>query len=927
MIYGLKNGSYAVIYTAAQTVANKAASSVDNDAVRGVRQAQYYASIAGNTLYALRHLDVTKDLKKDIQWSKADKTFLHSRKLEQEILDAYQSTGKWQLSSSKVTRISYEFLELKRQMLRDQFGSLADLSDRKLQEEIQRLLTDSRILKSRVLRLEAKGSALTPEERKQLLQLRKKLKEMGQNIGLRKRAIQSKADFRFQEKKIHHIQDIANRNRRGVMSQLQLLRTIVLTPLRSGLDSQTDGLGYAVSIATNRTVHRVVKGAAKTSFAALKLSGRGLWWAAGKAAPGVTIAAEAGAQTAKAQIRHSVHGLKAGAQKGAAFVGRTISNAVPTSIKSTAYAVHRQYKAVQTGVKTAISATKHLAASAPAGKAYTSVRLAGRKAANAVKEGLLLLKALLGKVALFAGGGLLTLILMTGFLMVIVSIIGGSMITAPYESGGKIDLSPYTQILRQEMSSFTGRLEELVAAYQENPSYNRVDLAYHGTRNNFREILSMMAVRLEQDLSIEDNPNVEAYLADLFDSSTSYTLSERRYYCSGCKEREVISEDPVTGDPITEIETYCPGHIDVTIDVQILSFDEIFDVDHFDPSDASWDGWTEENREWAVRIYNMDWAELYTGVDLFSQGSADFGTVTSSPQERYIWNYLVRLTGSEYAAAGIMGNLYAESGLIPNNLQDEYEASLGYTDEGYTQAVDNGTYSGFSSDSAGYGLVQWTYPDRKERLLALARERGTSIGDLTTQLEMVSLELTGTPILEDLKNASSVPEASDIVMLRYERPANQSAEARQRRTSYSQYFYNKMVHGIASEGELTEKQMEVIRIATNSGSYGISAVQGYCQAWAADVYEAAGLPRDGSCCAYHSGMSYGVSSDWSVIPPGAAVYGYAGQQYGHVGIYVGNGLVYHNIGGVAIDTLSDWISYYDGFAWGWEGGADLTTFD
>lgn len=55
--------------------------------------------------------------------------------------------------------------------------------------------------------------------------------------------------------------------------------------------------------------------------------------------------------------------------------------------------------------------------------------------------------------------------------------------------------------------------------------------------------------------------------------------------------------------------------------------------------------------------------------------------------------------------------------------------------------------------------------------------------------------------------------------------------------------------------------------------------------------------------------------------------GYAGQQYGHVGIYVGNGLVYHNIGGVAIDTLSDWISYYDGFAWGWEGGADLTTFD
>ena len=56
-----------------------------------------------------------------------------------------------------------------------------------------------------------------------------------------------------------------------------------------------------------------------------------------------------------------------------------------------------------------------------------------------------------------------------------------------------------------------------------------------------------------------------------------------------------------------------------------------------------------------------------------------------------------------------MDNLYAESGLNPMNLQNSYEKKLGMTDSQYTQAVDNGSYSNFVKDYAGYGLAQWTY--------------------------------------------------------------------------------------------------------------------------------------------------------------------------------------------------------------------------
>lgn len=76
---------------------------------------------------------------------------------------------------------------------------------------------------------------------------------------------------------------------------------------------------------------------------------------------------------------------------------------------------------------------------------------------------------------------------------------------------------------------------------------------------------------------------------------------------------------------------------------------------------------------------------------------------------RYIWNFLKQKGLNDYAVAGLMGNLYSESALRPNNLQNSYEKKLGMTDKGYTMAVNNGSYKNFIHDKAGYGLAQWTW--------------------------------------------------------------------------------------------------------------------------------------------------------------------------------------------------------------------------
>ena len=157
-----------------------------------------------------------------------------------------------------------------------------------------------------------------------------------------------------------------------------------------------------------------------------------------------------------------------------------------------------------------------------------------------------------------------------------------------------------------------------------------------------------------------------------------------------------------------------------------------------------------------------------------------------------IWNFLTDNGLTAHGAAGLMGNLQAESGLVPNNLQNTYEKSLGMTDAAYTAAVDSGSYANFVRDSAGYGLAQWTYWSRKEALLNYARSRGASIGDLEMQLGFLLKELAEdfAGVLATLKKTGSILEASNAVLLNFERPANQGTSVQNTRAGYGQTFFD-----------------------------------------------------------------------------------------------------------------------------------------
>ena len=196
-----------------------------------------------------------------------------------------------------------------------------------------------------------------------------------------------------------------------------------------------------------------------------------------------------------------------------------------------------------------------------------------------------------------------------------------------------------------------------------------------------------------------------------------------------------------------------------------------------------------------------------------------------------IWNFLKKEGFNDYGTAGLMGNLDAESGLRSNNLQDTYSREFGLSDTQYTQRVDNGTYTNFVKDEAGYGLAQWTYWSRKQNLLNYAKAKGKSIGDLEMQLGFLCKELKEqftNSVYNVLKTANSLQEASDAVLMNFERPLN-AASQKSKRAEMGQVYYNKFAKGVENTMATNSySKGQAVKLSANFNSSEFDCKGGEC---------------------------------------------------------------------------------------------------
>lgn len=275
------------------------------------------------------------------------------------------------------------------------------------------------------------------------------------------------------------------------------------------------------------------------------------------------------------------------------------------------------------------------------------------------------------------------------------------------------------------------------------------------------------------------------------------------------------------------------------------------------------------------------------------QGSFGRGGTYGATVEEKIW-YKLMLNGmtNQYAIAAVIGAIDDLSNLNP----------LAKNSDGGAEAV---------------GLALWK-DDRKNNLESFAAARGRDSTDLDMQIEFLIAEITGggadgyaddelqitsyegqTFDPQSWKNATSVEEASKAFYYTYVKPDEEVEENEwewiiQNASRYHTQFDGKTVEEIADK-YFNETQLKIVEVAKNCTEYGIVPQGGYCMGWVTNVYKAAGAPAEGACCARCGGNKYSVSKDFTNMPIGACVYSYShsqqGKKYGHVVIYLGDGLV------------------------------------
>lgn len=171
---------------------------------------------------------------------------------------------------------------------------------------------------------------------------------------------------------------------------------------------------------------------------------------------------------------------------------------------------------------------------------------------------------------------------------------------------------------------------------------------------------------------------------------------------------------------------------------------------------------------------------------------SNVGTIQGGTNTQTVCLTLKQSGASDNGIAGVMSNINFESGFLSTNLENKYEQILGYNDQSYTTAVDNGSYNNFVNDSAGYGLCQWTYYTRKAALLNSAKSNGVSIGDVGNQISFLFRELkNGYSGLYNaiMSGSESVDSIASNFCHNFENPANHT-QCDTTRVSYARSYYS-----------------------------------------------------------------------------------------------------------------------------------------
>lgn len=223
---------------------------------------------------------------------------------------------------------------------------------------------------------------------------------------------------------------------------------------------------------------------------------------------------------------------------------------------------------------------------------------------------------------------------------------------------------------------------------------------------------------------------------------------------------------------------------------------------------------------------------------------------------------------------------------------------------------------------------------QKADLEKLKDQQTAQMQDMQAKQQEVQTVLNG--LSDDVKELMAQRDSEILAAAQAEEAARKAAAAAaaaaNKNNSYSGGSSSgggSYAPGTPQQNAGSGKQQAVVNACYSTPSPG----QNWCAAWVTNVFRNAGVGYfGGNACDMFNAWCY--SSDRSALQVGMIVAdsshsgtGAPGLLYGHVGIYIGGGIVMSNEGAITSKSLDAFIRFYgtgSGVRWGWLGGIALS---
>lgn len=494
------------------------------------------------------------------------------------------------------------FSDTENSSLDKKFGSKMNLRDTELNRRIIIKTAQNKGLKQSINDLQSRYSSLSPEEKNGLKELTNKkkandadlrklhgLKQARENAAKRNREADrtnknsaQKTVKKTDKNKLRLSKDDKGvyghlKNRKELLEQKnnllkakearkQLtasLTTLIAKPASEGEDSTIQSILTADRVLQNRHVRAILKTSTKGAMLPVKLAGK----TAKLSYKGARVLDKKYNQNRiGSKIDRGVDAVKS--------VNRAIKNSgekvVGRAVNSRAYkelngGLHRRIKkrvssVVPAKIKTKVTkganalnninskrklilnkfnSLKNQIAASKLGRFVAATSKGFRGVATALKA----VKGFLLKVGLYAAGAVI-IIAMIGAAITSAGGVVSSFVFGEEGDSGNLSLASYVKTYNSAEKDFLNNINDIAASLDE--TYDNVFVNYqNGTMtNNFKEIISMAAVYLDQDIGPSNKDAVNNYINQLYsDSHYHVQVESDPYFCSGCEDREYYCTD------------------------------------------------------------------------------------------------------------------------------------------------------------------------------------------------------------------------------------------------------------------------------------------------------------------------------------------------------------------------------------------------